>query len=69
MKLVATRKTFHFEDESGYWFDVEAEETQGCGWKASVTIRASGYITAEDAVRRVAESAKELVRQAEEDQE
>lgn len=65
MKLVATRKVFHFEDESGYAFDVVAEETPGRGWTATVTMRAGGYITAEDAVRRVAETARAFIQQAE----
>lgn len=66
MKLVATRKAFHFEDASGYAFDVEAEETPGRGWKATVTMMTGGYLTAEDAVRRLAESAKEFIRQVKE---
>lgn len=69
MKLVATRKAFHFEDESGYTFDVEAEETPGRGWKASVTMRTGGYVTAEDAVRHLTSSAKAFIRQVEEDTE
>lgn len=66
MKLTATRKTFHFENESGYSFDVEAEERPGRGWTATVTIRAGGYVTAEDAVRRVAETARAFIGQVEE---
>lgn len=62
MNLVSTRKTFHFEDASGYAFDVVAEDT-GHGWTASVTMRAGVYVTAEDAVRCVGRSAEEFLRQ------
>ena len=66
MKLTATRKAFRFEDESGYSFDVTAEETPDKGWSASVTMRTAGYIAAEDAVRRLVESAEAFVRQVRE---
>lgn len=62
MNLVSTRKVFHFEDASGYGFDAVAENT-GRGWTATVTMRASGLVTAEDAVRALEPAAEQFLRQ------
>lgn len=62
MNLISTRKVFHFEDASGYAFDVVAEDT-GRGWTATVTMRASGLVTVEDAVEALAPAAEQFLRQ------
>lgn len=66
MKLVATRKTFHFEDASGYAFDVVAEQGPSGAWSAAVTMRTCGFGTAEKAVAHLTSSAKAFTRQVEE---
>jgi hypothetical protein len=66
MKLVATRKVFRFEDESGYAFDVTAEETPGEGWSATVTMQTTGYKTPEHAVRNLVPGAQQFIRQVRE---
>lgn len=68
MKLISTRKTFHFDDASGYAFDVVAEDT-GRGWTATVTMRASGLVTAERAVDALGHSAEQFLRQLRRDTE
>lgn len=66
MELKATRREYHFEDESGYAFDVLAEEHPDRGWSATVTMRTGGYMSAEDAIRRLTETADTFVKQVKE---
>lgn len=63
MKLTATRKTYQFKNESGYSFEVTAEEVPGEGWRAYVTMRTSGLHTADAAVSHLLHTAKAFVRQ------
>lgn len=59
-------KTYTFSDPSGYGFTIEATndpEFGGSGWTAVVTLTASGFSSAEDAVRHVALSAEAFLRQ------
>jgi hypothetical protein len=63
VRLAATRQVYEFKGEDGYSFEVVAEEVPGQGWRASVTMRTSGFVTAGDAVRHLVHSAEAFVRQ------
>jgi hypothetical protein len=68
VNLTPTRleHTYEAGDESGYRFTVVAERGAGGSWTATVTMETDGYITAEDAVRGLGDTAEEFVRQVKE---
>jgi hypothetical protein len=66
MKLKATRREYRLEDPSGYSFDVVAEEHPDRGWGATVVMKTGGYMSAEDAISKLAETAREFIRQVKE---
>lgn len=69
MKLKPTQVAYRFADESGYRFTVVATlDEEFNGWSASVGMETHGYRTPEDAVARLAASARAFLRQVEEAQ-
>lgn len=63
MKLKATRKTYELSDASGYGFSIVAEDSEIDGWSASVVMRTTGCVTAEDAVKHLRYAAEHFLRQ------
>jgi hypothetical protein len=66
MKLEPMTLCYEWESPAGYQFVVNAHRDPEWGWQASIQLTVNGMGTAEAAVAKLAQPAREFLRQLEE---